>query len=229
MRIRAFSTLVGAGLFALALSMSSAQAGTILVFGQNGTSNQFTATNDGSTGVAGGTTLSAVDIPVTITGMDNAVLLPAGDPQAYFSLGAASVSNATVDSSGQITQDFSGWFSVTSLAGGGANYLSGTFADAIFGSGAGLVLTASGPTGVPTFSSNVISALGQMRAISLSFTNVTPPALVTSDQTLGGFTSSVSGNFSGASVPEPASLVLLGLGMTWLLVFRRGRRRTVVS
>ena len=182
----------------LALSMSSAQAGTILVFGQDGISDQFTATNTGLAGSAGGTKLSAVGIPVTVTGIANAVSMPAGFPDAYFNLSATSVSNATVVGGSEITQDFTGSFSITSLPGGGVNYLSGTFADAVFGSGSGLGMTASGPAGVPTFTSSVISTLGQMRAVSLSFTSVTPPAFVTAEQTLGGFTANVSGSFSGA-------------------------------
>ncbi len=218
---RVFSTLVGAGLVGLALSMSNAQAGTILVFGQDGISNQFTATNNGSTGLAGGTTLSAIDIQVTITGIANSAPLPGSFPTAFLDLSAMSTSNAEMDGSGHITQEFSGSFSITSLAGGGGtNYLSGTFSDAVFGSGTGLVMTSSGSLGVPTFTSDVIGALGQTRAISLSFTNVTPSAYITGYETLGAFTSSVSGNFS-AAVSEPASPALLGIGMTALFAFRR--------
>jgi PEP-CTERM motif len=224
MRSRVFSTFVGAGLVGLALSMPSVEAGTILVFGQDGTSNQFTATNNGSMGFAGGTTLSAFDIPVTITGIANSGPLPGTFPVAFFDLSAMSTSNAVLDGSGHVTQEFSGSFSVASAAGGGGtNYLSGTFQDAVFGEGTGLVMTSSGPLGVPTFTSDLIGALGQTRAISLSFTNVTPPAFVTANQTLGAFTSSVSGNFSAA--PEPASLALLGIGMTALFAFRRLSKR----
>ncbi len=230
MRSRVFSTFVGAGLFALALSLSSAQADTILVFGQDGTTNQFTATNDGSPGFAGGTTLSAVNIPVTITGIDNASTMPASFPDAFFNLSASSVSDARVNGSGEITQDFSGSFWINSASGGGGtNYLSGTFCDAVFGEGTGLVMTASGILGVPTLASDVISALGQIRAISLSFTSVTPPAYVTCDCTLSAFCSSVSGDFSASSVPEPASAILLGIGVSWVLLLRRRSKRTAVA
>ena len=46
----------------IAIPMSSARANTILVFGQSGISNAFSATESG-----GSTSLSAIDIPITIT------------------------------------------------------------------------------------------------------------------------------------------------------------------
>jgi hypothetical protein len=216
--------LVTVGLFGLTVLVQSARAETILVFGQNGLASDFTAATTGLSGAAGGTTLSAVDVPVTITGIDNAVSLPGSYPAAFFNLSAQSVSNAVINGSGQIIEDFSGSFSITSLAGGGGtNYLSGSFSDAVFGSGSGLGLTASGPLGVPTLASDVIGDLAQSRAISLSFTSVTPNAFVTANQTLAAFTSNVSGSFSAS--PEPASLVLLAMGAAGLLAFGRRLRR----
>jgi hypothetical protein len=225
---RVSSTFLGVGLLGLTLSMSSVRAGTVLVFGQNGTSNQFTATNNGSMGNAGGTVLSAVDIGVTITGIDNSVPLPGSFPEAFFNLSATSNSNAANDGAGHITQDFSGSFSITSLAGGGGtNYLSGTFLDAVFGNGTGLVMTSSGPLGVPTFTSDVIATLGQTRAISLSFSNVTPSVFVTGDLTLGAFTSGVSGTYS--AIPEPTSFVLLSLGLAGCFALGYRSTRPAVS
>ena len=58
------------------------------------------------------------------------------------------------------------------------NCLSGVFVDTVFGNGTGLTLTGSGPVGVPTLTSDVISALAQPRALSLSFTDVTPEAFI---------------------------------------------------
>ena len=228
MRRKILSAFLGVSLLGLAYPMLCAQVGTILVFGQSGISNDFTATNNGSLGVAGGTTLSAVNIKVIITGIDNSSPLPGSFPSAFFNLSANSTSNAVTDGSGHITENFSGSFSITSLAGGvGANYLSGTFIDTVFGSGTGLTLTGSG-AGVPTFTSDVIAALAQTRAISFSFTNVTPAAFVTSKMTLRAFTSNVSGNFSAASVPEPESLILLSIATTGFLTFHRRLKKTSV-
>ena len=164
-----FAGLLGAGFLCLVFPTLSAEAGTILVFGQVGTGEDFNATNNGSTGASGGTTLSAVDIAITITAIDNSSALPGSFPAAFLNLTATSVSNATIDGGGHITQDFSGSFSITELAGGaGVNYLSVTFLDTVFGSGTGLTLTGFGPTGVPTLTSDVITTLFQTRAISLS-------------------------------------------------------------
>jgi hypothetical protein len=221
MRNRAICNLLSLSLLGLVLPVVSAQAGTILVFGQTGIANDFTATNNGNSGALGGTALSAVNVEITITGIANSVPLPGTFPAAYFNFSAFSTSDATTDGAGHITQDFSGSFSITSSPGGaGTNYLSGTFIDTLFGSGTGLTLTGSGP-GVPTLSSDVISSLGQTRAISLSFTDVTPPASVTPNLTLAAFSSNVSGNFSASAVPEPASIALLGIGVAGLLGFRR--------
>jgi hypothetical protein len=224
MHKRVLTILVGAGLAGLVFMMPSARAGTILVFGQNGISDQFEATNNGSLGVAGGTRLSAVNVEVTIDGIANVVPTPGSYPDAFLSLSAKSVSNATTVASGQIIQDFSGSFSITSMPdGGGTNYLSGTFDNAVFGSGTGLVMTGSGPLGVPTLTSDVIAALAQTRAMSLSFTNVTSAASITADETLSAFSSNVSGSFSGT--PEPASVVLLAIGASGLLAVRRRFKR----
>jgi hypothetical protein len=225
MHKKVLATLVGIGVAGFASMISSARAGTILIFGQDGLSNQFVATNNGSMGKAGGTTLSAVNIPVTIDAIAGVAPMPPSFPHAFFTLSAQSDSNAERLNSGQIVQDFTGWFAITSLPGGGTNYLSGTFYDAVFGSGTGLVMTGSGPLGVPTFTSDVIGALAQTRGMSLAFTNVTSPAGITWNKTLGAFSSNVSGSFS--ATPEPASVVLLAMGASVLLAIgRRFRRRT---
>jgi len=198
----------------------SAGATTILTFGQTGGGSPITATNS-----AGTTTISAINVPITVTQIDAGVVTPLS---AFFNLTEHSVSPATAVS-GNIVQSFSGSFSITSLAGGGGtNFLSGTFTDFVFGAlgGASLTLSASEPPGTVSFTSGVISASGLnlARAISLSFANVTPAVNITG-ASLGSFTSSVSGTFSAnvPPVPEPSALVFASSAL--LLFSLRMRKR----
>jgi hypothetical protein len=224
MHSRVTSSLLGVCLAGLALTMSDARAGTVLIFGQTGASapNLFTATRSGST-----TTLSAVDIPITITGINNSVGLPGSFPNAYFDLAATNTNAATLVS-GQVFQDYSGSFSITSGAGDtGTNYLSGTFSDSVFGSGTGLTLSVSdatpdAPGETVSFKSDVISLLGTPHAISLAFTNVDPGVSIT-DNTLDTIKSNVAGSFS--AIPEPNSVILFGIGVSLVALAAKCRMR----
>ncbi len=200
--------LAAAGLFAT----MPAGAATILTFGQsvNGT-DPITGTNSG--GIS--TTITGVDIPVTIT-----QFILGGTPFSGFLDLTATSMGAAINVAGTIIQAFTGTFSITSMSGGGGtNFLSGTFTDAVFGlaGGASLTLSVAQPPTTVSFTSSVIPVgdLGLARGMSLSFADVVPGVKITGSS-LGSFTSSVSGDYSanvGRQVPEPGSLALVGLAM----------------
>jgi PEP-CTERM motif len=203
-----------------ALSISAAHATTILTFGQTGTADTITGTESG-----GATTIKTDGsfVGVTITQIDAPVLVPVS---ARFILSATSTGTATTIL-GQVEQAFTGTFSICGVT-CATNYLSGTFADAVFGAGGGLTLTASGevPGESVTFTSNVIdnTLFTTDRSLSLSFANVAPPVHIT-DGSLGSFTSGVSGTMS-SSVPEPSTWAMMLAGFAGLAYagLRKGRR-----
>ena len=204
-------------MFALALP-TLAHASLILDFGQIGTANTITATtNAGNTQ----TTITGTLVPVTITQIINDI--PAAPFTAEFSITATSVGNA-VSILGNDAQAFNGSFSFTN--GGATNYLSGTFSDAVFGSGTGLTLTASDANvgESVTFTSSVIPASDLLppQSVNLSFADVSPGVGIVGT-TIAPFTAAVSGDFSATAAPEPTTLAILGVSLLGLGLVRARR------
>ena len=195
-----------------------ASAATILVFGQNGVANTVTIT-----GAAGVTTISGTNIPITITGMENTV----GSTAGFLTLSATSFGAAALVS-GDDQQHFTGTWSICNTPVCAINYLSGTFADLGTGQagGAAFALDAATPGDTVTFTTNgPITSTALDRAISFAFTNWTPGVSIVGG-TIGSATASIAGNFSGnitqqQTIPEPASMLLLGSGLLGLAVARR--------
>ncbi len=143
------------------------------------------------------------------------------------SLSATSI-DAAILISGNIIQHYSGTFCISSVAGCGGNFLSGTFTDAAFGGngGPGLTVNVNNPPESLVLTSNVLPAaeLIAPNSFSLGFSNVTP-TLHIDGTTIGAFTASYSGTVSSeaAAVSEPAGLALMGIGLLGLTMVRYRR------
>jgi hypothetical protein len=221
MAMRIGYKVLGLGALGLALlgPFSSSKADTILSY-DNVLTDQFTATNP----AAGGTHLSTNE---AVTGTYHPLGNAGGSVPFSGTLivMADSIGDAT-NVGGTISQAFSGSFSIKS---GTTNILSGTFTDALFGSGTGLTFSASSasPGESLTFTSDVISVLGPPTAFSISLSDVNPAVHIVTvggHPTIAAFTATDTGTMS-ANVPEPSSMAIAGLGALGLIGYGIRRRR----
>jgi hypothetical protein len=113
--------------------------------------------------------------------------------------------------------------------------------------GAGVISDVAPIFAIPTGATETISAADQVtvtfasstagpEAVAFTFASTTPfgngtqPAItLTSATASGGQTVGTTLSFSQSAIPEPASIALLGIGMTGFLAFRRLFKRTSVA
>jgi hypothetical protein len=210
---------------------SNANAGTVLQFGQINPHDVVTATD-----VAGVTTLSTagnadgagVSIPVTITNFmgNSGVNIP-----AFETFVGVTSTGAAMSAFGLDIQSYSGTIIFSSLPGGaGANYLTAVFSSigSLVGADGGnaATLAASQPPASLALTSD-FGILTTPTSMAIGLSNVAPALHIAADGSIASFTSQNAGTFS--AVPEPASMALLGIGMSGFLAFRRFFKRTAVA
>jgi hypothetical protein len=205
---------------------------TVLQFGQTSATDVVTATVSGgvtSFSTAGNADGANVSIPVTITNFLGVPMII----HAFETFVGVQTTGTASTVSGVVIQNVVGTIEFTSGTGGtGTDFLTATFTNTALPGrvsgltgGAQLQLGVAGPPDDLTLTSGLATFIAPT-SLTLAFSNVTPP-VGTTGTTLSAFTGQNSGTFAAASfVPEPASLALLGIGMSGFIALRRFFKRS---
>jgi len=208
----------------LLLGISSANAGTVLIFAQYNSADVVTATTNAVTHV---TTLSTAgnpdgiggSIPVYISSYDGTTYFP--PLLAYETFVGVHSTGAATSSGGTISQTYAGEVEFLNAT-GTVDYLTATFTNAVFsGSGFSASLNATAPN--LTFSSNV-STFGPNTGMSIAFSGISP-GLSETGGVLRGFTAQNAGDFSTSAIPEPSTLCLSAIAVIAGAAVARSRKK----
>jgi hypothetical protein len=210
---------------------TSASAGTILSFGQVSNLDflSYSASSATLTTHTVSTPLSTTSIPISVTSLLTIPISPTPAWETFVAPGLTSSTPQVGDEKG----GFSGTIEITSAPdGAGVNILTATF------SGIG-ILNASGGSGVlripdgATYTSNepdIVAAFGGAPGstvtipggnLALTLVNVSP----LQSGTFADFTAQSVGNFATV-IPEPASIVMMGLGLLGVLGYGSLRHKS---
>lgn len=215
---------------AIALATAGlASAATVVTFAQTGATNSVTATAIGTNQNEFTTTDSLVTVGTGYVG------------SAYLTFDFLSDAGSFFHAGSLFGETLSGTFSIYTGTGlTGTKVLAGGFTSNVgsLTESTNVFSITAGTTGFApsdlTFTSDIFStgSLGLQRGLSFSFTNVSVVGggALTAAHQFNAFTSNESGNASAdpfvppPTVPEPATLLLAGLGLMGVVASRRGKK-----
>jgi hypothetical protein len=219
------------------LPCSLTKADTVLQFGQEFPGDTVTATDSGGVttlSTAGNSDSGGLSILVDVTNfLGMTVLFPAFETFVnVHSIGPASTFH------GSIFQNYSGTIEFTSLpGGGGANYLTATFApvgssSAVgvsgLGGGSAASLQATQPPDILVLTSD-FAKFGLPTSLAIGFSNVSPTLSIAHDGSIASFTAQNAGTLSAqiGVAPEPSNFLVAGIGALGMIGYGLWRRKAL--